>query len=63
MKTQVSRLEEELGTDAEKLSEYNKAKQSLQTLQNTKTQGTIIRSRAGWWENGESGTRYFFYLV
>ena len=38
-------------------------KQSLEQWINNKTQGSIIRSRTRWYNEGEKNTRYFFELV
>ncbi len=44
------------------LSEYYALKVKLDKFLNTKIKGTIVRSKARWYENGEKNSKYFLNL-
>ena len=43
-------------------SELEKIKTKLSKIASVKTLGTIIRSRARWYEHGEKNSKYFYNL-
>lgn len=44
------------------LEEYEIVRQELENLNELKTKGTLIRSKAKWIEEGEKSTKYFLQL-
>ena len=61
----LGQLQESLGrkySDMDKV-EMNKIKTKLEKFSAFKTRGTIIRSRARWYEFGEKNSKYFLNLV
>ena len=60
----LGQLQESLGrkySDMDKV-EMNKIKTKLEKISAFKTRGTIIRSRARWYEFGEKNSKYFLNL-
>ena len=43
--------------------EMDKLKAKLSRIEAIKTEGTIVRSRAQWYEHGEKNSKYFYSLV
>ena len=68
IKTEILKLEQKLDdniTDNEKCETREKLeikKQSLKQVISYKTQGSIIRSKTRWYNEGEKNTKYFFGL-
>ena len=48
--------------DLNLLTEYYTLKAKLEKLSNKKIKGTILRSKARWYENGEKNSKYFLHL-
>ena len=48
--------------DCDQISNVNKLESALETVINNECEGTKIRSRAQWFEEGEKPTRFFFCL-
>ena len=48
--------------DLNLLNEYYTLKTKLEKLSNKKIKGTILRSKARWYENGEKNSKYFLHL-
>ena len=48
--------------DCDQISNVNKLESALETVINNECEGTKIRSRAQWFEEGEKPTRFFFRL-
>ena len=44
------------------LTEFCTLKAKLQKLSNKKVKGTILHSKARWYENGEKNSKYFLHL-
>ena len=44
------------------LTEYNEVKQKLETIENERVKGIILRSKVQWHEEGEKSTKYFLGL-
>ena len=69
LETEILKCEQKLETDnisegekCETRRELELKKQSLEQLINYKTQGSIIRSRTRWYNEGEKNTKFFFGL-
>ena len=48
--------------DPHLLNEYYTLKEKLEKVSNKKIKGTILRSKARWYENGEKNSKYFLNL-
>ena len=65
LQIEMNNLQEKLSTsknDHKLLNEYNAVKVQLDKILNNKIKGTILRSKARWYENGEKNTNYFLNL-
>ena len=66
LESKLISVEKELASvdknDEEILREYVKLKNEIENINDKRTKGLIIRSKAKWIEEGEKGTKYFFGL-
>ena len=62
LQQEVSNLESYLDDDEMKKAEYAEAKRRLEEHMERKTNGTIIRAKIRWYEEGEKSTKYFYNL-
>ena len=64
MRKKTEELESNLSENSapEEILEYNNVKAQLDDLYNHITEGTILRSKIRWYEEGAKSTRYFLNL-
>ena len=62
VKQQLEVLETEIINNSDKINEYYEVKGLWENIQSEKAEGSILRSKAQWVEQGEKNTKYFLNL-